>query len=117
MWLSSDRPMITVAVFDTKPYDREPLERTSAHSGIQWRFLEFRLTKDVAATAQGVRAVCDFVNDQLDQPCLAALAAQGVKLVALRCTGFNNVDLVAAKELKFNHRIEFMRVGEILQKP
>ena len=47
--------MITTAVFDTKPYDREQLQRSSAHSGIEWRFLEFRLTKDTAATAQGAR--------------------------------------------------------------
>lgn len=92
--------MITTAVFDTKLYDREQLERSSAHSGIEWRFLEFRLTKDTAATAQGAQAVCVFVNDQLDRPCLEALAVQGVKLVALRCTGFNNLDLAAAKELQ-----------------
>lgn len=92
--------MITTAVFDTKPYDREQLERSSAHSGIAWRFLEFRLTRATAATAQGAKAVCVFVNDQLDRPCLEALAAQDVKLVALRCTGFNNLDLAAAKDLK-----------------
>jgi D-lactate dehydrogenase len=92
--------MITTAVFDTKPNDREQLERSSAHGGIEWRFLEFRLTKDTAATAQGAQAVCVFVNDQSDRPCLGALAAQGVKFVALRCTGFNNLDLAAAKELK-----------------
>lgn len=92
--------MITTAVFDTKPYDREQLQRSSAHSGIERRFLEFRLTRDTAATAQGAQAVCVFVNDQLDRPCLETLAAQGVKLVALRCTGFNNLDLAAAKELQ-----------------
>ena len=58
------------------------------------------MTRDTATTAKGAQAVCVFVNDQLDRPCTEALAAQGVKLVALRCTGFNNVDLVAAKELK-----------------
>ena len=92
--------MITTAVFDTKPYDREQFQRTSANSGIEWRFLEFRLTKETAATAKGAQAVCVFVNDQLDRPCLETLAAQCVKLVALRCTGFNNVDLAAANELK-----------------
>lgn len=92
--------MITAAVFDTKPYDRERLQRNSARSDIEWRFLESRLTNDTVATAQGAQAVCVFVNDQLDCPCLEALAAQGVKLVALRCTGFNNLDLAAAKELK-----------------
>jgi D-lactate dehydrogenase len=94
--------MITTAVFDTKPYDRDQLERSSAHSGIQWRFLDFRLTRDTAAIAHGSQAVCVFVNDQLDRPCLEALAAADVKLVALRCTGFNNLDLAAAKELKLS---------------
>ena len=74
--------------------------RDGQDGSIEWRFLEFRLTRDTAPTAKGAQAVCVFVNDQLDRPCLEALAAQGVKLVALRCTGFNNVDLAAAKELK-----------------
>src|SRR5688572_22613198 len=90
--------MIT-AVFDTKRYDREELQRASAGCGIEWRFLDFRLTRDTAATAKGAEAVCVFVNDRLDRDCLEALVANGVKLVALRCTGFNNVDLTAAKEL------------------
>src|SRR5512137_951253 len=92
--------MTTVAVFDTKPYDREPLQSAAASRGIEWRFLEFRLTKETAPLARDAQAVCVFVNDQLDRPCLEALAAQGVKLVALRCTGFNNVDVAAAKEVK-----------------
>jgi D-lactate dehydrogenase len=92
--------MIIATVFDTKPYDYEPLRRASSAGGIEWRFLEFRLTRDTAALAAGGQAVCVFVNDHLDRPCLEAVAAQGVKLVALRCTGFNNVDLTAAKELK-----------------
>jgi D-lactate dehydrogenase len=92
--------MITTAVFDTRPYDREQLLLTSAGSVIDWRFLEFRLTKETAAAAAGASAVCVFVNDQLDKPCLEALAALGVKFVALRCTGFNHLDIAAAEELK-----------------
>jgi D-lactate dehydrogenase len=91
--------MITTAVFDTKPYDRDPFERASANTGIKWHFLDFRLSRETAPLAKGAEAVCVFVNDQLDRPCLEALAAQGVKLVALRCTGFNNVDISAAKAL------------------
>ena len=90
--------MIKTLVFDTKPYDRAPLQQASVGLDIEWHFQEFRLTRDTAPTAKGAQAVCVFVNDQLDRPCLEALAAQGVKLVALRCTGFNNVDLAAAKE-------------------
>ncbi|MCB1128573.1 MAG: 2-hydroxyacid dehydrogenase, partial [Verrucomicrobiae bacterium] len=85
-------------VFDTKPYDREALLRASEGAGIDWRFLEFRLTRDTAPLAAGTQAVCVFVNDQLDRPCLEELGRQGIRLVALRCTGFNNVDLDAAKE-------------------
>src|SRR6516164_3714030 len=85
--------VITAAVFDTKPYDREALQQASANHGIEWHFLEFRLTEDTAHAAKNARAVCVFVNDQLARPCLEALARQGVELVALRCTGFNNVDL------------------------
>ena len=92
--------MITAAVFDTKPYDREPLQRASAASAIRWHFLDFRLSRETAPLATRAEAVCAFVNDQLDRPCLEVLAAQGVKLVALRCTGFNNVDLAAARALK-----------------
>lgn len=92
--------MISAAVFDTKPYDREALEGASSNSGIEWHFLEFRLTQDTAPSAKNARAVCVFVNDQLNRPCLEVLASQGIELVALRCTGFNNVDIDAAKALK-----------------
>ena len=91
--------MITTAVFDTKPYDREPLVLAADGHPVAWHFLEFRLTRETAPLAADAKAVCVFVNDQLDRPCLEALAAQGVKLVALRCTGFNNVDVAAAKAL------------------
>ena len=90
----------TVAVYDTKPYDRESLGSAEGAEPIHWRFLEFRLEPDTAHAAAGAQAVCVFVNDQLDRPCLQTLAAQGVQLVALRCTGFNNLDLAAAKELR-----------------
>jgi D-lactate dehydrogenase len=92
--------VITAAVFDTKPYDRQALQEASANHGIEWQFLEFRLTEDTAPAAKNARAVCVFVNDQLDRCCLELMARQGVELVALRCTGFNNVDIDAARELK-----------------
>ncbi len=92
--------VITVAVFDTKTYDREALQQASANHSIDWHFLEFRLTQNSASAAQDARAVCVFVNDQLNRRCLESLARQGVELVALRSTGFNNVDLDSAKEFK-----------------
>jgi D-lactate dehydrogenase len=93
--------MVTVAVFDTKPYDREALSAGVAgeKDAINLRFLEFRLTAATAAAAAGADAVCVFVNDQLDSACLERLSQLGVRLVALRCTGYNNVDLTAARSL------------------
>jgi D-lactate dehydrogenase len=93
--------MVLTIVFDTKPYDREALQRASAGLDIEWRFMDCRLTAETAAAAQGAQAVCTFVNDRVDRPCLEALARVGVKHVALRCAGFNSIDLTAAKELGF----------------
>ena len=92
--------VIAAAVFDTKPYDREALQQASANRGIEWHFHEFRLTEDSAYVAKNARAVCVFVNDQLNRPCLEVLAGPGVELVALRATGFNNVDVDSARELR-----------------
>jgi D-lactate dehydrogenase len=92
--------VIKVAVFDTKTYDRDALQRASANHCIEWHFLEFRLTQDTVSAAKNVRAVCVFVNDQLNRCCLEALARQGVELVALRSTGFNNVDVASAREFE-----------------
>jgi D-lactate dehydrogenase len=92
--------MSHVAVFDTKPYDREHLQKAGERSSLKWRFLDFRLTRETAGMAKEAQAVCVFVNDQLDRHCLKALAGQGIRLIALRCAGFNNVDIEAAKRLK-----------------
>ena len=89
--------MIKVAVYDTKPYDRSYFSAIDVGEEIKWRFHDFRLSVDSVATAKGAAAVCVFVNDSLDAPCLEALEILGVKHVALRCAGFNNVDLEAAK--------------------
>lgn len=90
--------MIEVAVYDAKPYDREYFQAAGHADRITWRFHEYRLKSETAPTALGSRAVCVFVNDQVDRECLARLKELGVKLVALRCAGYNNVDLGAAKE-------------------
>jgi D-lactate dehydrogenase len=91
--------MIQTVVFDAKPYDREHLERAAVGHDIEWRFMECRLSSETAAAAQGARAVCTFVNDHVDRPSLTTLAGIGVKHVALRCAGFNSIDLKAAKDL------------------
>ncbi len=91
--------MIEAAVYDTKPYDRKYLEAAAGSPRIRWRFHEFRLTVETVASARGSQVVCVFVQDRVDGPCLEKLAQFGLKLVALRCAGHNNVDLAAAKEL------------------
>ena len=91
--------MIEVAVFDAKPYDREYLGKAPGADLIAWRFNEFRLSAQTAMAARGAAAVCVFVNDQVDRKCLEALTELGIKLIALRCAGFNNVDLATACSL------------------
>lgn len=91
--------MNTVAFYDTKPYDREYFERAVGAEKLRCQFHEFRLTTETASSVNGAQAVCVFVNDRLDAACLKQLHAAGVRLVALRCAGFNNVDLVAAKSI------------------
>ncbi len=91
--------MIKLSVFDTKPYDREYLSGASDPDRIELRFHEFRLNTETAQLASGSEVVCAFVNDQLDRPCLEVLAELGVKLVAMRCAGFNNLDVDAARDL------------------
>jgi len=89
----------TVAVFDTKPYDREYLTKSPGSEAIEWLFLEVRLDARTARAAENALAVCIFVNDDCQRDTLQQLARAGVKHVALRCAGFNNVDLKAAREL------------------
>lgn len=86
--------MMRAAVYDTKPYDRQYL---LPQTEVEWAFHEFRLNRDTAVTARGAVAVCVFVNDRVDAECIRCLREFGVKLIALRCAGFNNVDLKAAQ--------------------
>jgi D-lactate dehydrogenase len=90
---------LETVVFDTKPYDRESFQRASSNGAIAWRFFDSRLSVETAPAARGAQAVCIFVNDHADRRCLEALHSLGVEHVALRCAGFNGVDLAAAKEL------------------
>jgi D-lactate dehydrogenase len=86
-------------VYDTKPYDRASLEPAAGNGELEWSFKEFRLNAETAAAAQGAWAICIFVNDRADRACLEALASLGVRHVALRCAGYNSVDIAAAAEL------------------
>jgi D-lactate dehydrogenase len=86
-------------VFSTKPYDREFLELANQTAGQELSFLESRLAPPTVKLAEGFESVCVFVNDQLDASVLIGLKKAGVKHIALRCAGFNNVDLASAEEL------------------
>ncbi len=95
-----------VIVYSTRPYDRESL--SSANGGKhELRFTEVRLDEHTAGLARDYPAVCCFVDDSLNSAVLAQLRDGGTELVALRSTGFNNVDLLAAEK----HGMTVMRVS------
>ncbi len=86
-----------IAVFATKPYDKRFLEAANASRSQRLTYLEPRLDETTASLAAGFDAVCIFVNDDASRPVLEKLAQGGVKIIALRCAGYNNVDLTAAE--------------------
>lgn len=86
-----------VAVFNTKPYDSEALNKANQDHHHELTFFKTRLSQETQNTVQGFDAVCVFVNDLLDNTVITTLAEAGVKLIVLRCAGFNNIDLAAAK--------------------
>ena len=92
--------------FGTQPYDRESFDRINADYGIRIKYHRSHLNANNVALAQGSDAVCIFVNDSADAPTVGELARMGVRLIALRCAGFNNVDLLSAAQ----HGIPVARV-------
>ena len=88
---------VKVAVFSAKDYDREFLAAAN-NSRHEFRFFDLHLNEETVGLAARFHAVCVFVNDHVDDAVVAKLAALGVRLIALRCAGYNNVDLTAAKE-------------------
>jgi D-lactate dehydrogenase len=95
-----------VAVFNTKSYDREFLDRFNVQSSHQLIYFEAPLNSNTVNLTQDFDGVCVFVNDIINRETIAKLAEYGVKIIALRCAGFNNVDLQAAAE----HGIKVVRV-------
>jgi D-lactate dehydrogenase len=93
-----------IAFFSAKSYDKEYFQRYNKAHTI--KYFEVSLDEQTASLAKGCEVVCAFVNDQLNEVVLKALAELGVKLIAQRCAGFNNVDLDAAAH---NH-IKVVRV-------
>jgi D-lactate dehydrogenase len=82
-----------IALFDSKPYDKEFFDKAELSSLFELRYYPVKLNAETVALAKGADAVCAFVNDDLSAPVIDALILQGVKLVAMRCAGYNNVDL------------------------
>ena len=88
--------MIKVAFFDTKAYDKPSFEHYGQLHDMQFRFLETKLNEDTVELARGCDAVCVFVNDTVNAKVIDQLHEMGVKLIALRSAGYNNVDIHSA---------------------
>src|SRR6056297_981946 len=95
-----------VACFSSKSYDEEFLSAAAKESRHEFRFLQPRLDESTVVLADGSDAVCVFVNDSVDDQVCRQLAERAIRSIVLRCAGFNNVDLRAAKE----HSIRVARV-------
>ena len=87
---------IKIAFFDTKDYDREAFDALYDRDAFEISYYDTRLMADTCALANGSDAVCVFVNDSVDETVIKCLAGMGVKLIALRCAGYNNVDIEKA---------------------
>ncbi len=82
-----------IAFFDTKPYDKPAFDKYGVENGIQFKYFETKLSEDTAELARGYDGVCVFVNDTVNKPVIDKLTNFGIRLLALRCAGFNNVDM------------------------
>lgn len=87
-----------IAFFDTKPYDLTYFEPMGETAGISFLFYETKLNERTVSLARGCDGVCAFVNDTVNAPVIDALVAMGIKILALRCAGFNNVDMRYAED-------------------
>lgn len=95
-----------IAVFSTKSYDREYFEKYGDTHHYSVSFFETALNCHTAGLTVGFDVVCVFVNDSVDKDTIELLSKNGIKLIALRCAGYNNVDLKSAKK----HNIKVVRV-------
>ncbi len=95
-----------IAFFSTKSYDREYFNGSNSGTNQTIVYFEESLNTNTVELTKGYLVVCAFVNDKLDKPIIVTLAKNGVKLIALRSAGFNNVDLEAA----FENNIKVVRV-------
>ncbi len=87
---------IKIAFFDSKPYDIESFEKENRAYGFKLKFYKERLSADTAFMARDYDVACLFVNDNVDAKAIKELIAENVPLIAMRCAGYNNVDLKSA---------------------
>lgn len=85
--------MIKIAFFDTKEYDKDLFDEYNKNYGYEITYLESKLNSETAPLARGYDVVCIFVNDIVDEKTIEILKQCKIKLIALRCAGFNNVDI------------------------
>ena len=90
---------MNVAVFDSHHFERPLFEEMAMAHSQELAFFEYRLTEETVALANGFDAICAFANDRLNANVLSRLKQEGVRLIALRTAGFNNVDIPAATKL------------------
>lgn len=91
-----------ITFFSTQPYDKEFFTKQNEQFGFELEFYETHLGPHIVNVVENTDAVCVFVNDKVNADVIKVLASKGVKTIALRCAGFNNVDLNAAKEYGLN---------------
>lgn len=98
--INSERMIImhTLAFFDTKPYDKVWFDRLKGDYDVEFKYFENKLNSDTAVMAKGTDGVVAFVNDIIDKETIEVLQEIGIELIAMRCAGYNNIDLGAAKD-------------------
>lgn len=89
--------MVRIAFYDTKPYDTEYFNILNEQYGFEIRYIEARLNEDTAMLSSGCNAVCAFVSDDVSKNVIDKLCDCGVRLIAMRCAGYNNVDVKYAE--------------------
>ena len=93
--------MYKFAFFDALPYDRPGFDLYGRKNCIVFKYLETKLDIDTVELARGCDGICVFVNDDLNAQVIEKLYEYGIKIIALRCAGFNNVDVKAAYKKKY----------------
>ena len=86
-----------IAFFDAKPYDKDSFEKYINNTEISIKYFDTKLNEDTVELANGYEGVCAFVNDDINKNVIDALCSYGIKILVMRCAGYNNVDIKYAK--------------------